>query len=415
MKITDLFTDVAGLVKPDRITIENFVFQLHSKITVTLLIAFSVIVTTVQYFGDPIECYSSSKSIPSSLLNMFCWITTTFSVPSSWQQHVGSEVPYPGIAATTRDTKDKVYHTYYQWVCFVLYGQALMFAIPSFLWKMTAQNKITSLVMDLDEHIVQKERKSKCQSLVKFLMRSRGSHGTTFYCFMLLEVMNAVNVVAQMFLMDRFLGGNYWSFGLKFLKHRTSPSPYEDPALFDPLIQVFPRMTKCTFHKYGSSGDVERHDAFCLLSVNHVNEKIFIVIWFWFMGLLIASAIGVIYRMITYSSPDLRIIVLQARCRMASPLVLEEIVSRSSPADWFLLSLLAKNLDAFNFKTVSDLYLQALHDQSARSSSPPYAATSDPTSSDHYPQLLPDFAHGLELKVLQSESFSASSFRPDGL
>lgn len=406
MKITDLFTEVAGLVKPDRITIENFVFQLHSKVTVTMLIAFSIIITTVQYFGDPIECYTS-ESIPTHLLNMFCWITTTFSIPSAWQSKVGQDVTYPGVAKMTQDPKDRVYHAYYQWVCFVLYGQALMFAIPSFLWKMTAQNKITSLVMDLDEHIVQKERKSKCQSLVKFLMRSRGSHAATFYWFMLLEVMNAVNVVAQMFLMDRFLGGNYWSFGLKFWKHRTSPSPYEDPLLFDPLIKVFPRMTKCTFHVFGASGDVERHDAFCLLSVNHVNEKIFIVIWFWFMGLLIASAIGVIYRMITYSSPDLRIIVLQARCRMASPLVLEEIVSRSSPADWFLLSLLAKNLDAFNFKTVSDLYLQAMHQQSAASSSPPYAATS---SSSHHQ---PDF--GLELKVLQSESFSASSFRPDGL
>lgn len=413
MKITELFSDISGLIKPDRITIDNFVFQLHSRITVFLLIAFSIIVTTVQYFGDPIECYTSSQSIPGSMLNMFCWITTTFSVPSSWRHRLGHEVPYPGMGMA-KDREDRVYHTYYQWVCFVLYVQALMFAIPSYLWKMTALEKMTSLVMDLDKHIVQKERKSKCQSLVKFLMRSRGSHGRTFYCFVLLELMNAANVVVQMFMMDRFLGGNYWSFGLKFLKHRTSVSPYEDPAMFDPLIKVFPRMTKCTFHQFGPSGDVERHDALCLLSVNHVNEKIFIVIWFWFMGLLIASAIGIVYRIITYSSPDLRIIVLQARCRMASPLVLEEIVSRSSPGDWFLLTLLAKNLDGFNFKTVTDLYLQALHDQSVRSSSPPYATQSLHHSTPDYPQLLPDFTHDAELKV-QPERFSvSSSFRPNG-
>ena len=171
-------------------------------------------------------------------------------------------------------------------------------------------------------------------------------------------------------------------------------------------------MTKCTFHQFGSSGDVERHDALCILAVNHVNEKIFVVIWFWFMGLLIASCVAIVYRMITYSSADLRIIVLQTRCRMAAPLVLEEIVSRSSLGDWFLLSLLAKNMDGFSFKTVADLYLKELHEQSTRSSSPPYASSLN----DEYPELLPRYpSSDPSIKVQPETSFSASSFRPDGL
>lgn len=405
MLMFELFSDISGFIKPDKLKIENFVFQLHSKVTFVLLVGFSIVATAVQYFGDPIGCYSTSESIPEDLLNSFCWITTTFSIPSSWTKIVGQDIPYPGIGTTT-DPNDRVYHTYYQWVCFALYVQALGFAIPSYLWKWVAENKITSLVMDLDEHIVQKDREEKCQSVVNFLIKSRGSHGGTFYCLVVLEVMNAVNVLAQMFLMDRFLGGNFWSFGVNFVRHRTTSSPYDDPGLFDPLIRAFPRMTKCTFHEFGSSGDVQRHDAFCLLALNHVNEKIFIVIWFWFMGLVIASAIGIIYRIITYYSTDLRIIVLQARCRMASPLVLEEVVSRSSAGDWLLLSLLAKNMDGFNFKRVADLYLKGLRDESVRSSSPPY-------SESMYPEVLAEYSDDFEMKVVQP--FSASSFRPDGL
>ena len=64
----------------------------------------------------------------------------------------------------------------------------------------------------------------------------------------------------------------------------------------DPLIYVFPRMTKvrrflfprfqrfvlqCTFHKFGTSGEVEKHDALCLLPLNIVNEKVYIFLWFW--------------------------------------------------------------------------------------------------------------------------------------
>ena len=27
-------------------------------------------------------------------------------------------------------------------------------------------------------------------------------------------------------------------------------------------------MTKCTFHKFGSSGEIEKHDAMCILPLN---------------------------------------------------------------------------------------------------------------------------------------------------
>ena len=51
----------------------------------------------------------------------------------------------------------------------------------------------------------------------------------------------------------------------------------------DPMIYVFPRMTKCTFHKFGTSGNIEKHDALCILPLNIVNEKIYIFIWFWLL------------------------------------------------------------------------------------------------------------------------------------
>ena len=49
------------------------------------------------------------------------------------------------------------------------------------------------------------------------------------------------------------------------------------------MIYIFPRMTKCTFHKFGVSGEVEKHDALCILPLNIVNEKIYIFIWFWYI------------------------------------------------------------------------------------------------------------------------------------
>ena len=43
----------------------------------------------------------------------------------------------------------------------------------------------------------------------------------------------------------------------------------------DPMSRIFPKMTKCIFHKYGGSGTIQRFDALCVLSMNILNEKIY--------------------------------------------------------------------------------------------------------------------------------------------
>ena len=59
----------------------------------------------------------------------------------------------------------------------------------------------------------------------------------------------------------------------------------------------FFRLTKCTFHKFGSSGELEKHDALCILPLNIFNEKIYIFLWFWMLGLVGLTSIVVLYRL----------------------------------------------------------------------------------------------------------------------
>ena len=54
-----------------------------------------------------------------------------------------------------------------------------------------------------------------------------------------------------------------------------------DPDLrSDPMDAVFPKMTKCDFLMYGPSGTLQNVDALCVLGVNALNEKIFLVLIF---------------------------------------------------------------------------------------------------------------------------------------
>ena len=85
------------------------------------LSAFSLIVTTRQYVGNPIDCVHT-KDIPSDVLNTYCWIHSTYTIPSAFWKRIGIDVAHPGIDKTI-DPEERRYVKYYQWVCFCLFFQ----------------------------------------------------------------------------------------------------------------------------------------------------------------------------------------------------------------------------------------------------------------------------------------------------
>lgn len=89
-----------------------------------LKIAFSLIVTTRQYVGNPIDCVHT-KDIPEDVLNTYCWIHSTYALKSMFLKKTGKEVPYPGVGNSEGKTEDRKVYKYYQWVCFCLFFQVI--------------------------------------------------------------------------------------------------------------------------------------------------------------------------------------------------------------------------------------------------------------------------------------------------
>ena len=132
----------------------------------------------------------------------------------------------------------------------------------------------------------------------------------------------------------------------------------------DPMIYVFPRMTKCTFHKFGASGEVEKHDALCILPLNIVNEKIYIFLWFWFALLATLSMLVILYRIIIIVSPKMRAYLLFVRFRLIKRDIIYTIVKKSKMGDWFLFYMLGQNVDNIIFKEVMHELARKLGHQS---------------------------------------------------
>ncbi|XP_062717038.1 innexin shaking-B isoform X4 [Aedes albopictus] len=305
----DIFRGLKNLVKISHVNTDSPVFRLHYSITVMILMAFSLIVTTKQYVGNPIDCVHT-KDIPEEVLNTYCWIHSTYALKSLFLKKVGSEVPYPGVGNSDGKNIDKKIYKYYQWVCFCLFFQAILFYTPRWLWKSWEGGKIHALMMDLDIGICSEiEKKQKKKLLLDYLWDNLRYHNWWAYRYYICEFLSLVNVIGQMFLMNRFFDGEFMTFGLDVITHMEA----DQEDRMDPMIYIFPRMTKCTFYKYGVSGEVERHDAICILPLNVVNEKIYIFLWFWFIILTILTTLTIFYRIIIIFSPRMRVYLLRLR------------------------------------------------------------------------------------------------------
>ncbi|XP_015789286.1 innexin inx2 [Tetranychus urticae] len=343
--VFDLFGSLRSITKLDQVCIDNNAFRLHYKATVILLVASSILVTGRQYFGDPIDCIQRDD-IPQNVMDTFCWIHSTFTLPNALTKEVGVDVIAPGVD-NYKPGEKKVYHKYYQWVCFVLFIQAMFFYVPRYLWKIWEGGRLRSLVLGLNNPVIgAEERADQIGLLTHYLKTNLRYHDSYFYYFVVCEILNFLNVIFQMYLVDAFLGGAFSTYGFEVLRY----SEMDPEERVDPMVKIFPRVTKCTFHRYGSSGDVQKHDSLCILPLNIINEKIYIFLWFWFVILAVISGWVIIERMVIIFFPHFRYLYLRSAARLADRNDIREVLDHSRIGDWFILHLLAKNLDSLHFR-----------------------------------------------------------------
>ncbi|KAK0089752.1 hypothetical protein PV325_005648 [Microctonus aethiopoides] len=346
----DVFGSVRSLLKIDAVCIDNNVFRLHYKATVIILIAFSLLVTSRQYIGDPIDCIVDE--IPLNVMDQYCWIYSTFTIPDRTGV-IGRDMVQPGVGSHVEGVDEVKYHKYYQWVCFTLFFQAILFYVPRYLWKSWEGGRIKMLVLDLNCPIVNEQCKNdRSKLLVEYFQTNLHRQNFYAYRFFLCEILNFINVIGQIYFMDFFLDGEFSSYGADVVKF-TEMEPEER---VDPMAKVFPKVTKCTFHKYGASGTVQKFDGLCVLPLNIVNEKIYVFLWFWFIILSIISGLSLLYRAAVVAGPKLRLLLLRARSRFSPQVEVQTITKKFQIGDWFVLYQLGKNIDPLVYKQlVSDL------------------------------------------------------------
>lgn len=59
----------------------------------------------------------------------------------------------------------------------------------------------------------------------------------------------------------------------------------------------------CTFHSVGTAAGEQKFNSLCVLSLNIINEKIYLLLWFWFYLLTLLTGCQVLYRILVIVLP----------------------------------------------------------------------------------------------------------------
>jgi innexin len=355
------------LTTTSNVKIDNIIFRLFWMVTSTILIGFSIILTAKQYVGDPINCMpgiEKSTDHYRNYLNTYCWTHSTFIMkPKFGTLPSVNQFPGPGIEKDVGQPKRVI--MYYQWVCFVLFLQGVSFYFPYYVWMIWEDSYIKTLTtkfkmneQDIIGHHQEGDRgepKRGCQKsldnhynlLINYIYNTFGTHRCYAFKYFICEFFCLLNTPIQFYFLNWFFDGLFYSYGINVLQYKTLKGQQNNPMTF-----VFPKLTKCSFYKFGSSGDVEKIDVLCILPLNAVNEKIFIIVWFWFSFLIFLSVIVLIHRTLIIFLEYYRRRILVVRCRLACPRDVTIVSKQGNIGDWFLFCMLANNLDAIVIRNI---------------------------------------------------------------
>lgn len=352
-------------VNQNVVATDNLVFRLHYRITFLLLLVASILVSSRQFIGEHIRCIADN-GVSSNVIETFCFFTSTYTVvkhlnATAVQQ---GELPHLGVGPQAKGDPI-IHHAYYQWVPFVLFFQALFFYTPHYLWRKMEGNRLSALVsglhmasLSLSETEIKvndnlkvpskNERDERIQQIrIGFINRLHLNRPWAYW-LTLCEILNFANVIGQIYFTDFFLRGAFLRLGQAI----TEPMSKDK---INPLDIVFPKVTKCIFHKYGPSGSIQKHDALCVMALNIVNEKIYTVLWFWFVVLAVITGLGLVWRMLTMilharSTAFNRFVFSMACPGIYNPWNVLKVTHEYYFGDWLFLYYIAKNLDNYVFK-----------------------------------------------------------------
>lgn len=133
--------------------------------------------------------------------------------------------------------------------------------------------------------------------------------------------------------------------------HALAAIPVYDWNLWNLMTsRVFPKVAKCEMFIYGPSGSPNVLDILCVLPLNILNEKLFAVLYVWFLFIAMLAAINILYRLLLVCCPELRLQLLRTHLRGMPKAHVRQVLANAGYGDWFVLMSVSINVNPSLFR-----------------------------------------------------------------
>ncbi|CAF0803749.1 unnamed protein product [Adineta ricciae] len=302
-----LVTDAFKKLGSPGVKNDDFYDRLSRKYSIILLGVSFLIISSSQFIGSPINCYTQNMASHVTYINWVCWISSSYYLPF--------DKPLPN---RFEKTPEKI--PYYQWVPFILLCMMFLFYVPGFIWRNLNKacgintKVITKMVTDMDQ-LDGEKREAAVRALAKHVDKALAYHREYEYGFMynvrqrvgsiiccsmgrhsgnylaftyvFVKLLYICNAIGQLFLLNVFMGRGFTLIGFETIHRWWNNQDLE-------VVERFPRITMCKFIIRTLGDNIQPYDVQCLLPINIYNEKVFMIIWFWLAFVTIASVYGLV-------------------------------------------------------------------------------------------------------------------------
>ena len=338
----------------DAIDIDNWTFKIYSRVTVGIFMMAAAASTATSYGGDAIKCYSGGSYDES-----YCWLHGTSHLPPSkltLEVHNKDACmrydPNETLEDADKDTK------YYIWVSLVLFINGIIFLIPDQLWKHFEGNMLKQFGENRMDFL-----KDADGATTKFNHLSNNLNRRYFFTFVFFECLNLLTAIGSFSMIDQFLSGRFYGYGIDAINFYTGKGVYTEiktsggteTVKLNPMCSVFPTIVSCDYQIYGVTGHLDKRSNICILGQNLMNQKIFLIIWIWFMVLFAVTACMILYRLVTLFSEDGRTYTIQYYAKSEDKVAVKKIkLGLRFIGNWFLLTQIGRNSDPYRFREFLD-------------------------------------------------------------
>jgi len=351
--------------KADRVDISNLTLSLHKR-TAALLLACSILTTSRQFFGEPIHCQLDTSAIALKVFESYCFMSGTYTLipethPTLLPENstdTNRRLHHDSIGASLGpEDSGTVHHGYYQWVCLVLVLQAAACYLPWALWKVAEGGKLAKLLAKVsDDPLTETPVEDQMSTLGDFILCHRGWFNATALKLLLCQALCFLNALSQLYAMDIFLGRRFFQLGSLIRRY---------DLLVSSSRVVFPRLVMCHMSLFGASGSKVAKSGLCVLPQNILNEKIYLLLWFWFISLTIISFLQLLRQALLLAASLRTCLSPGLSSKFTSPSQVRQLLTRGSYGDIVLLQLIAANCDGSQFSAlVNHLVREHLLDDS---------------------------------------------------